>query len=52
MLCCRQGESVIESDAMLFLSEHGFDFNRQITNGVPYYAACDHTDNVRFILLN
>jgi target of EGR1 protein 1 len=31
----------VEPDALRFLRDHGFDFNKQISHGIPYTRACE-----------
>ena len=35
---------VVEGNSMKFLASHGFDFNKQYTQGVPYAKASKKTE--------
>ena len=40
---------IVEPNSVKFLVEHGFDFNRQYSDGLPYYRG---NDKVRTLLLH
>ena len=40
---------IVEPNSVKFLVEHGFDFNRQYSDGLPYYRG---NDKVRTLILH